>query len=381
MTVTRSLVLVALAAALGGCGKSKAPVAPAPAAERNPLAVQASEQLLRELKIAEVATAEVRDALRVPGRIEADEQRVARIGSPVTGRINELEAVVGQEVRRGQTLAQLTSTDLSSAQLNFLQAFSQKLLAERAAQRAQQLFDADVIGAAELQRRQSEQQQAEAGVSAARDQLKVLGMSERAILTLAASRNVNSISTIVAPISGTVIERSATQGQVVQPAVTIFTIADLSNVWLVADVPEQSSELVRVGEQVEAEVTALGGKRLSGRLSFVASIINPETRTVRVRMDLPNADRSLKPAMLATVLIRGRPEMHPVVPSIAVVRLDNKDYVFAQTGPDAFVLRPVTLGPEADGKRRVMSGVKAGEKIVAEGAFQLNIQRERAQTQ
>lgn len=375
------VLILSASLALAGCGRDapSPPVSSAPV--RNPLAVTAPASLAGMLRIEPVVVAELRESLRVPGRIEADEARVSRIGSPVTGRIMELDASVGEEVRRGQVLARLSSTELSSAQLGFLKAYSQRLLAERSAQRAQQLYDADVIGAAELQRRQGELQQADAEVNASRDQLKVLGMSSEAILNLAGTRNVNSQSTITSPFGGTVLERPVTQGQVVQPADNIYTIADLSRVWLVAEVPEQHSELVRVGEQIVAEVTALPGRSISGRLSFVAATLNPETRTVRVRLDLPNRDRQLKPAMLATVYVRGYPQSVPVVPASSVIRLDNKDHVFVQTGASEFLLRVVTLGAEADSRRRVLGGLKEGERIVSEGAFQLNIERERALTQ
>jgi len=377
----RLLAPLALAATLlVGCGDKPETPAPAPA-ERNPLAVTAPASLLAEIKLGVVREADIRESLRVPGRIEVDEQRVTRIGSTVTGRITELEAIVGQDVKKGQELARLSSTELSATQLDFLKAFSQKLLAERASQRAQQLLDADVIGLAELQRRQAELSQAEAEVSAARDQLKVLGMSDGSILKLAGTRQVTSISTVVASLSGTVIERNGTLGQVVQPADTIFVVADLSNVWLVADVPEQHAEFVRPGESIEAEVSALPGKRITGQLSFVSATVNPETRTIKVRMDLPNQERLFKPAMLATVLVKGRAQRVPAVPERAVVRGENKDFLFVQTGPDAFVLREVQLGPEAGGLRRVLSGARVGERIVTEGAFLLDVERQRQQTQ
>lgn len=374
------LPLLLTAAIVAGCGDKPAPPAPAQA-ERNPLAVTAPGPLLAELKLGAVREDDIRESLRVPGRIEVDEQRVTRIGSTVTGRITELEAIVGQDVKKGQELARLSSTELSATQLDFLKAFSQKLLAERAAQRAQQLLDADVIGLAELQRRQAELSQAEAEVSAARDQLKVLGMSDSAILKLAGTRQVTSISTVVASLSGTVIERKGTLGQVVQPADTIYVVADLSNVWLVADVPEQHAEFVRPGEAIEAEVSALPGKRITGQLTFVAATVNPETRTIKVRMDLANRERLFKPAMLATVLVKGRAQRVPAVPEQAVVRGDNKDFVFVQTGADTFLLREVQLGPDAGGMRRVLSGVRAGERIVTEGAFLLDVERQRQQTQ
>ena len=303
--------------------------------------------------------------------------RVARIGSPVAGRLTDVEAAVGREVRRGQVLATLNSTELSSAQLGFLKAQSNRLQAQRATERAQRLLAADVIGTAEVQRRQSELTQAEAELNAASDQLKVLGMSEAAVRRLADTGTITSRTQIVASLSGTVIERKVTEGQMVQPADSMFVIADLSSVWVVADIPEQGAGLVRVGEPAAAEVAALPGSRLQGRLTFVSPTVNPETRTVRARMDLSNTERVFKPAMLANVLIEGRPQKRLVIPAAAVVREDNRDYVFVESGREAWRLRPVTLGTEHEGRRVLLEGLREGEKIVVEGAFHLNNERKR----
>jgi cobalt-zinc-cadmium efflux system membrane fusion protein len=365
--------------ALSACGDKPAETPKGP--DKNPLAVAATASLSPSLKIGEAPYVEVREVLRVPGRIEVDEQRVARVGSSVTGRVNEIDAKVGMSVRRGQLLATLVSTELSSTQLGYLKSFSQMTLAERAVVRARQLFEADVIGSAELQRREAELIQSQAEVSAARDQLRVLGMSEKAVRELGRSRRVNSFASVVSSIDGMVIERKVTQGQVMQPADAMFVVADLSSVWLVAEVPERSAELVGIGETVEAEIAALPGSPVKGQLSFVAATVNPETRTVKVRMDLPNAKREYKPAMLATVLIKTRAHKSRAVPVTAVVREENKDFVFVQTGPEEFRLRPVSLGDEHDNYRVLTSGVQQGEKIVLDGAFQLNVERQRQLTQ
>lgn len=375
---SRTTCLLAACAALfaAGCGEKAVPK-PAAAVATDPLAITAAPELAARIVTGEAAAAEVRETLRVPGRIEVDETRMARIGSPVAGRITDLDATVGQEVRRGQVLAALNSTELSSAQLNFLKAQSLRLQAVRATERAQQLLKADVIGTAEVQRRQSELTQAEAELNAAGDQLKVLGMSGAAIQRLAETGTITSRTQIVASVSGTVIERKVTEGQMVQPADSVFVIADLSNVWVVADIPEQGAGVARVGEPAAAEVAALPGSVLQGRLAFVSPTVNPETRTVRARMDLSNADRLFKPAMLANVLIDGRPQKRQVVPAAAVVREDNRDFVFVQTGKDAYRLRPVSLGAEHESRRVLVEGLREGEKIVTEGAFHLNNERKR----
>jgi cobalt-zinc-cadmium efflux system membrane fusion protein len=327
------------------------------------------------VQVAAVKTVAFREALRVPASASVDETRVARIGASVTGRITGLSAIVGQNVVKGETLAILNSTELSTAQLSFLKAYSAKMLAQRGAERAQQLFDADVIGLAELQRRQTELSQAEADLSASHDQLKVLGMAEPGIAKLEQSRTVNSQSFVVASISGTVIERTVAQGQVVQPADAVFTVADLSRLWVQAEVPEKQSDLVKVGDAVKVAIPALGNRTIDGRLVFVSSTVNPETRTVTARTEVANTDRSIRPAMLAVMMIQDRPTSRPVVPAGAVVRENNRDYVFVRKADNTYRLVLVSLGAESDGLRPVLEGLKDGEVIVSGGAFHLNNER------
>jgi cobalt-zinc-cadmium efflux system membrane fusion protein len=313
----------------------------------------------------------------VPARLEIDDTRITRVGSPVMGRITSLYVREGQEVHRGDILAQLNSTGLSDAQLGFLKAVSQKLVASRAVERAQVLLRADVIGVAELQRREAELTQASAEMDAARDQLEILGMPGEAIDTLEKTRAINSVSRVVASMDGTVLSRKITLGQVIQPADTIVEISDLSSVWLVADVPEQTAGNIRVGQAVDAEIAALPGLRIHSRVSFVSATVNPETRTIRVRTDLRNPQRRFKPAMLATMTLKGDTVRQKVIPSTAVVREDDNEHVFVQTAPDTFVLRPVKLDGEFESKRVVLEGIQPGDRIVLDGAFHLNNERRR----
>lgn len=369
----------AVVAALTGCGKGEASKQEATSQEKsaNPLAINTSPELLKHIRIGEPKVSSVAGSLHVTGRVEADETRMARISAPVTGRIYELDVLEGQHVKRGQVLATLHSTGLADAQFAFVKAYSQQQLADRGASRAKLLLDADVIGSAELQRREAELLQASAELSSARDQLKVLGMPDDAIAKLEKSRTVNSLSQLVASIDGMVLDRKVTIGQVVQPAEIAFVIADLSNVWLVADVPEQNAGNIVVGKEVEAEIPALPDLVLHGKLSFVSSRVNPDTRTVRTRMDVPNPRRKFKPAMLASMVLKDGVERQRVIPATAVVREGNEDHVFIQTDANTFVLREVTLGAEYDNTRVLMTGVEPGERIVLDGAFHLNNERKR----
>jgi membrane fusion protein, heavy metal efflux system len=236
---------------------------------------------------------------------------------------------------------------------------------------------ADVIGVAELQRREAELADAEAEVAAATDQLLVLGMSQERITEVERSRAVSSVIELVAPASGTILRRNVTVGQVVQETDTAFEISDLAKVWLVAEVPEQSIGTLRAGSTVEAEVPAIPGLSFSGKLSYVSATVNADTRTVEIRMDVDNRGRKLKPAMLATMMLTDYSQRARVVPSSAVVRENDRDYLFVQLDEMRFALREVQLGDEFQNRRVLLDGLREGQAIVLDGAFHLNNERRR----
>lgn len=344
---------------------------------QDPSLVTPSSELLAQLKLAEVGRAAVAETLRVAGRIDFDEQRLARIGATVTGRVTQIDALLGQSVGKGEVLARLNSSELSSQQLAYLKARAQLELNRRNAERAKALFEADVIGAAELQRRESEFQISMAETRAASDQLQLLGVSPAAIDRLGKQGAVDSVTPVMATMSGVVVERKLAQGQVVQPADALFVVADLSRLWAVAQVPEQQVSQVKAGQSVSIEVPALGNEKLIGKLIFVGQTIDPETRTVLVRTELDNRDGRLKPAMLASMLIEAKPVERLVVPAGAVVRENDEDHVFVGEADGTFRLVKVKLGPEQGGVRALQAGLKGGEKLVVDGAFHLNNERNR----
>lgn len=376
--ILRPFLVLLTALAHAACGAAPAPAPAAHAATpADPFEITADTELLGRLRIGEPGDAAVAASQTVAARIDVDRTRVTRVGSPVMGRVSRLAAEEGQHVRQGDLLALLDSTGLSDAQLAFLKALSDRQLAQRAAERAKLLLAAEVIGAAERQRRDAELAQAQAEFDAARDQLAVLGMPAAAIDELERTHRINSVSRVVASMDGTVLHRMVSLGQVIQPADTAFEIADLSSVWLVADVPEQNAGHLTPGLRVEASVAALPGLRVEGTLSFVSATVNEETRTVQVRMALPNPDRRFKPAMLATVTLKDAPAMRRVVPTAAIVRDGDREGVFVQRDRDTFVLRPVSLGPEYGSQRVLEDGLAPGERIVLDGAFHLNNERRR----
>ncbi|NJD08710.1 MAG: efflux RND transporter periplasmic adaptor subunit [Methylococcaceae bacterium] len=350
-------------------------VAARPASAEAPRTVEATSALAGLVKVVTVAEDELRDSLRLPARVELDQQRVARIGATVTGRIVEVHAYLGQRVHKGEVLALLNSTELGLAQSAYLKASSQVNLRRLAVQRAQRLLQSDVIAAAEVQEREGALTEAEVDLQAAEDQLRVMGMTEPDLKRLARDRKIHSFSPVSASLDGVVIERQVNLGQVVQPSDALYTVADLSRVWLVAEVPEQQAQWAHTGDEAEAEIPALPGQNVRGVLIYVADLVDPETRTVTVRMDVPNPLHALKPQMLATLLIRKQGRRSLVLPDTAVIREDDRDHVFVEISPRRFELRAVRLGEGEGGLRPILDGVQSGERVVVEGAFHLNNER------
>ena len=317
------------------------------------------------------------EELRASGRIDFNELNLSRIGANVTGRVSEILAVPGQIVKQGDILAKITSTELTQSQLAYLKAKSASELADQAANRARILFKEDVIALAELQKREAESNSAKAEYRAANDQLRVQGMNQASIDRLAKTGVIESINNVIATIPGEIVERKINKGQVVQPADALFTVADLSTLWAISEVPESNSYLIRKGQKAFLIIPALRNQEVEGTVAHVDSIVNPQTRTVVVRMELGNKEGQIKPGMLATMLIESQPIEKLVVPLSAIIREDNHDHVFVRLDDDLYRMVPVKLGPEGRGFKPVISGLKEGQEIVIEGAYHLNTERKR----
>lgn len=367
-----ALAALALLQACGRKPEATPPPAQASAAAADPAEVSVDAELARRLSVGPVATRQVVDTIRVAGRLDVNQYRTARIGAPITGRITHIDAMLGQQVREGQVLAEINSPELAQAQLGFLRAHSEQQLLTRAVERAQLLLAADVIGAAELQRRQSELTVAAAEKRASSDQLRALGLSARRIQRLEETGEIQPAAAITATLKGTIIERNLAQGQVVNPSDVLFVVSDLNSVWALAEVPEQDSQFVKPGQRVQIELPALDNERFAGRVAYVADVVDPETRTVRVGVEMENKLLRFKPSMLMTMLVEGPTASRQVVPQSAVVRENDMDQVFVESRPGVFRLTPVPLGAEREGMRTLSRPLPEGTRIVLDGAFHLN---------
>ncbi len=368
------LVLSLASSGLLGCSKKQEAAKETP---KDPLEIIITPIIQSQIKIDKADKAEISEAVNVPGRIEVQQNRLAKIGSPVTGRVSDIYVSLGQVVKSGQILAKVNSVELTQTQLTYIKAKQQIGLKTKAVERAKLLFEADVISKAEMQRIEAELDSVKAEFDATEDQLEILGMTKSTIQKLSSSSTVNSYSDVTSRIAGIVISKHVNIGQVVQPSDELFSVADLSHLWAVAEVPEQQVAFIQKDQEVTIDIPALDDKRVKGKIIFVGDIVNPETRTVLIRTEIDNSNQMLKPDMLITVTVQSKKVSKLAVSTAAVVRENDRSYVFAQTGPNKFRLREIEVGSRDGNMVSILSGITIGETIVVDGAFHLNNERKK----
>lgn len=365
---------------LTGCDKASEEQAPKQSTEERDInSITARPELEGRIEIGQPTLVDLADKILVPSRVQVDEERTAQIGSYVTGRILNMFVILGDYVKAGDRLARITSPDLTQAQLAYLRSLSRVVVTQKASERAQHLLAADVIPLAEVERRQSELEIAQAELSAAVDQLRLFGMGDPELKELKKQGKILPWMDIKATREGYVIARNVMVGQVVQPADPLFQVADLSHVWVVGDVPEQIAREVHLEQHVEIQVPALGSQLMDGVIIFVSDTINRLTRTVMIRVMVENSERKLKPDMLANMHITDSQHKVLVVPESAIVRELNQDYIFISLGDNRFQRVPIELGPEVASLRPVIEGLTIDQRIVTAGAFHLDSERKLAE--
>lgn len=306
------------------------------------------------------------------GKVSVNETILAHVGPRIPGRAVEVFANPGDYVKKGQRLAIIDSPELGEAQSQYLKAKTAFEIAEKSYERAKMVLEGKVISTGEFQRREGEYLTTKAELKAADDKLHLIGMSEKEISAIGKEHTINSSVAIYSPIAGAVIERHLTLGEVVEPVKPLFTIADLSNLWVIADVTEMDIPKVKKGQGALVTVSPYPEKIFKGKISYISEVIDPETRGVKVRVEVQNAKGLLKPEMFATVKITtSEKEKVLAVPESALQRDGDKTVVFVAKDEHEFEKRTVEAGPRLNGIHRILSGLQEGETVVVKGAFTL----------
>jgi RND family efflux transporter MFP subunit len=380
--------------AVGPAGPPVASVKPAGASDaQRPTGTQRSERALPELAVSltpeEVKRAGIRLAqvtagaggstLRLPGVIEANAYKQVVVTPVVAGRVTRVLADLGQTVRRGQTIAEIFSPELSEAATRYVSARAELDAHERELQRTDKLVEIGAASRQELERLHAEHTSKLTAVESARSRLELLGLSGSAIAGLAPGKDAGAVIAVPAPITGVVIERMANAGVNVDSTSRMFTVVDLSTVWVAADLYEKDFSRVPVGSTASVATKAYR-EVLPGRVSYIDPQVNPTTRTAKLRIEVPNPRGQLRLGMFADVSIEGAESTSTTsIPRAAVQNVDNRTVVYLADPKQAgrFIEREVHLGDSSGSHVDVVSGLQHGDTVVSDGSFFVRAERER----
>lgn len=372
---------------LGVGGSERQPAVPAAARSLVGGEFRLVEAEIHSLRIEPAALHNFRAERAAEGRIAYNEDRATPVFAPYTGRVVRFLTRLGETVLPGTPLFEIETTELVQAANELLGAGDNVAkarttldLARRNEQRQRDLFQARAAARRDWEQAQAEATNAaadlrvaETALAASRDRMRVLGRNPEQIAGIEATRRVDAVVAVTAPIGGTVVQRRGGIGQWLTASAgeSAYTIADLSTMWLVAGVRELDAPLMRVGQEVEVTVNALPGQRFPARITSIGAAIDPTTRRLTVRAEVQDPKGLLKPELFATFrIVLGEVSASPSVPTSAVIHRGSEAGVWVAL-PDGehFTYRRVTLGRQSDGLMELTGGLAAGERVVTGGAL------------
>jgi cobalt-zinc-cadmium efflux system membrane fusion protein len=323
------------------------------------------------IEVRQVALENVAVPLSATAVIEINMDRSAKISPRVAGKAVRITASQGDRVKAGQALAWLDSVELDQAWADYIKAQGKVELVRKNLQREETLFEKKVAPEKDVLKAKQELGEAEADLNLAKERFKMLGVN---VSQFGSSKGNGGhpLIPITTPVSGVVLEKTVTQGEMVNPEKALFTVADLSTLWVVIDIYEKDASRLRLGTGVKVSVTAFPEKTFKGKISYIADVVDENTRTEKARVTIDNSSGLLKPGMFASVLIEatsGGTERIIAVPEEAVIIDGTKRYVFIQTAPTQFKSREIEAGRTLGGRLEVTAGLKEGEMVAVKGAF------------
>jgi cobalt-zinc-cadmium efflux system membrane fusion protein len=358
----QAIFFAALIPSFTGCGESKSD----PKAEAPPAAAVVSDMDANNFKVADpgqfqlVKAAEHRaaPALNVTGVVQPDITRAVPVISLAAGRVVEIKAHLGDAVKKGQLLLRVQSNDVSGAYQVYRKAENDERLARVQLERAQILYDKGAVAKSALEQAEAAEQDAKADLDAATEQLRLLNIDKD---------HPSGIVDIFAPISGVITDQQVTASSGVQGlgSPNPFTISDLSYVWIVCDVFENDLDAARVGEYADIRLSAYPNQVLKGRIDNILPILDPNLRTAKVRIEVPNPGM-MRVGMFVTATFYGKQaEIRVSVPATAILHLHDREWVYAPLGPGRFKRLEVATGNMLPGNQQeIISGIKPGDQVV-----------------
>jgi cobalt-zinc-cadmium efflux system membrane fusion protein len=369
----RHVLLLLAATILCGCGQNRQSVANT-RVDNGRQSTESGQP--RQIRVESVqSTTAPASEVAVPGKIEPNPGALSKVALPVAGRITRVMVTVGDSVRRGTPVLVVDSPDTGTAISNYRQAIakvtqtkSELAKAEADLSRIQDLFSRgavaqkDVLSAqAQLAQAQSDIAQAQATQEEATRKLRIFGIEPT-------SKNDGVF--VPAPVSGKVLDLSVAAGEYRNDtSAPVMTIADLSTVSMSADMPETSIRLIHIGQQVQIKLDAYPDGKVTGRIARIGDTVDPTTRTIKVRVSVPNPVEKFRPEMFGQLLIEGSPREVITVPVGAVVQTPNSPVVYRERGSGQYDPAPVTLGDRMGDRIAILSGLKKSDRIVTDGSM------------
>lgn len=343
--------------------------------------VSLTPEMVRRAQI-EVGAAEASvmgASLRLPGVIEPDAYRSVAVTPLVAGRVTEVLSELGDRVAPGASMARVYSPELAQAQAALLASRAALAAHDQQLRRTERLIEIGAASQQELEHIHAEHTAMSTRVETARATLELLGLSSAQVAQVIDTGEISAVVDVPAPLGGIVTERRANVGLNVDPTMALFTVIDLSTVWAIADLYERDFAAVRIGSQASVTTTAYPGFRADGRVSYIDPQVQQDTRTARVRVEVPNADGRLRLGMYVDVSVQGGSGAVAVVVPVDAVQPVGDQYVVYVPGASegTFVERQVHVGPRSGDRVAVETGLRAGEPVVTAGAFFLRAERER----
>src|SRR4030042_1248094 len=337
--------------------------------------LSSEKQKASGIEVQKVVPESVLVPLSATAVIELNADRVSKVGSRVTGKITRVTASQGDRVKAGQPLAYLDTVELDQAWSEYVKAKSRQELALSNLKREETLFEKKVSPEKDVIKARQELSEVEADLALSKEKFRLLGIDlSQMELQKNDSGNNHPFIPISSAIDGVVLEKSVTQGEVVNPEKVLFTVADLSTLWVLIHLYEKDVPRLKAGMAVKVSVTAFPDRDFRGTISYIGDVVDEKMRTVNARVTVNNTGGLLKPGMFATVSIDTRAaevEKALTVPESAVLIEGSTRYVFVQAGPDRFKKRDITVGRTLGKKMEVVSGLKEGDPVVTKGAFTL----------
>ena len=387
MTVKTMLCagLIAVLLWTGGCRSAGGEAAAAaPDATRRagkteiPNDVELDPAMLANIHVEPVRFESARRELSGTGKVQFNEDHTVRILAPLPGQALDLQVRVGDPIEKDQLLFSIKSREVATLVTDYLESQRDLDLAQKTYNMNKDLFEHQAASRISFQQAESDLAKANTHVSRGEEALRVLGIDPKEAVQ---DGGLRSLVPVRSPMAGTAIERNLTAGQYVQADSTaLLTIADLSTVWVLVDIFERDIHLVRAGQKVQVVAAAYPDRRFMASVERISDKVDPDSRTLKVRMLVSNPNLLLKPEMFITSsleLSEGSAAMS--VPAGAVFTEDGKSYLFAAINDRRFERRQIVAAPDADGRLRVTSGLRVGERIVTDGAMLLDYRRKQKQ--